>query len=126
MLVLSKKTLIIFVKTKPAHGKWGEHDTRGSMTLFSHLLWFAYGLSMTILTLLNGHLYTEGYIVPLILCVPAPIFHLSLSRNVCSKMLSAFIECCIYLPTLQATYYHMKVNIDRYRASKISFHNVIS
>ena len=59
------------------------------MTPFSHLLSFAYGLYMTTATLLNGHLYTEGYIIFLILCIPVSIFHLSLSRNVCSSMLSA-------------------------------------
>ena len=31
ILVLSKNTLVIFVKTKPEHGKWRKHDTRGSM-----------------------------------------------------------------------------------------------
>ena len=67
---------------------------------------------MTTATLLNGHLYMEGNIIPLILCIPVPIFHLSLSRNVCSKMLSAFIDCCIYLPTLQAAFDYMKPNID--------------
>ena len=67
---------------------------------------------MTTVTLLNGHLNTEGYIIVLILCIPVPIFHLSLSRNVCSKMLSAFIDCCIYSPTLQAIFDHMKPNID--------------
>ena len=44
---------------------------------------------MTTATLLNGHLFTEGYIIFLILCIPVPIFHLFLSGNVCSKMLSA-------------------------------------
>ena len=67
---------------------------------------------MTTATLLNGHLYTEGCIIFLILCIPVPIFHLSLSRNDCSKMLSAFIDCCIYSPTLQAIFDHMKPNID--------------
>ena len=67
---------------------------------------------MTTATLLNGHLYTEDYIIFLILCLPVPIFHLSLSRNVCSKMLPAFIDSCIYSPTLQATFDHMKPNID--------------
>ena len=84
ILVLSKETLIIFVKTKPEHGKWRKHDKRGSMAPFSQMLSFAYGLYMTTATLLNGHLYTEGYIIFLILCIPVPIFHLSLSRNVCS------------------------------------------
>ena len=37
ILVLSKKTLIIFVKTKPEHGKWRKHDARGSMARFSHI-----------------------------------------------------------------------------------------
>ena len=72
---------------------------------------------MTTATLLNGHLYTEDYIIPLILFIPKPIFHLSLSRNVCSKMLSAFIDCCIYSPTLQTTLDHMKLNIDPLRAT---------
>ena len=67
---------------------------------------------MTTATLLNGHLYAEGYITFLILCIPVPIFHLSMSRNDCSKMLSAFIDCCIYSPTLQAIFYHMDTNID--------------
>ena len=67
---------------------------------------------MTTATLLNGHLYTEDYIIPLVLCIPVPIFHFSLSRNVGSKMLSALIDCCIYSPTLQATFNHMKPNID--------------
>ena len=108
ILVLSKKTLIIFVKTKPENGKWRKHDTRGSMTPFSHLLSFAFELYVTTATLLNGHLYTEGYIyIFFILCIPVPIVHLSLSGNVCSKMLSAFIDCCIYSPTLQATFDHM-------------------
>ena len=66
---------------------------------------------MTTATLLNGHLYTESNIIFLILCIPVPIFHLSLSRNDCSKMLSAFIDCCIS-PTLQAIFDHMKPNID--------------
>ena len=66
---------------------------------------------MTTATLLNGHLYTEDYIIPLILCIPVPIFHLSLLRTVCSKMLSAFIDCFIYSPTLHATFDHMKPNI---------------
>ena len=104
ILVLSKKTQINFVKTKPEHSKWRKHGTRGSMAPFSHLLSFAYGLYMTTATLLNGHLYTEGYIIFLILCIPVPKFHLSSSRNVCSKMLSAFIVCCIYSPTLQAIF----------------------
>ena len=63
---------------------------------------------MTTATLLNGHLYTEGYIIFLISCIPVPIFYLSLSRNVCSKMLSAFIDSCIYSPALQAIFDHMK------------------
>ena len=67
---------------------------------------------MTTATLLNGHLYTEGYIIFLILCIQVPIVHLSLSRDVCSKMLSAFIDSCIYSPTLQAIFDHMKTNID--------------
>ena len=67
---------------------------------------------MTTATLLNGHFYTEGYIIFLILCIPAPIFHLSLSRNVCSKMMSAFIDSCVYSPTLQAVFDHLKPNID--------------
>ena len=67
---------------------------------------------MAIAALLNGHLYNEDYIIPLILYIPVPIFHLSLSRNVCSKMLFAFIDCCIYSPTLQANVDHMKPNID--------------
>ena len=67
---------------------------------------------MTTATLLNGHLYTEGYIIFLILSIPVPIFHLSLSRNDCSKMLPAFIDCCIYSPTPQAIFDHMKPNID--------------
>ena len=41
ILVLSKETLIIFVQTKPEHGKWRKHDTRESMAPFSHLLSFA-------------------------------------------------------------------------------------
>ena len=103
---------MIFVKTKPEHGKRRKRDTRGSMAPFSHLLSFAYGLYMTTVTLLNGHLYTEDYIIPLILCIPVPIFHLSLSRNVCSKMLSAFIDCFIYSSQLQVTFDQMKPNID--------------
>ena len=67
---------------------------------------------MATATLLNGHLYTEGCLIFLILCIPVSIFHLSLSGNVCSKMLSAFIDCCIYSPTLQANFDHMKPNID--------------
>ena len=97
ILVLYKKTLIIFVKTKPEQGKWPKHDTRGSMTPFSHLLSFAYGLYMTTATLLNGHLYTEDYIIFLIFCLPVPIFHLCLSRHVCYKMLSSFIDSCIHI-----------------------------
>ena len=61
-----------------------KHDARGSMASFSHLPSFAYGLYITTATLLNGHMYTEGYIIFHILCKPVPIFHLSLSRNVCS------------------------------------------
>ena len=79
------------------HGKRQKHDTRGSMTPFSHLLSFAYGLYMTTATLLNGHLYTEDYIIPLILCIPVTIFHLSLSRNV-------VLKCCLFLST--AAYIH--------------------
>ena len=67
---------------------------------------------MTTVTLLNGHLYTEDYIIFLILCIPVPILHLFLSRNVCSKMLSAFIDFCIYSLTLQAIFDHMKIYID--------------
>ena len=67
---------------------------------------------MTTATLLNGHLYTEGYIIFLNLGIPVPLFHLFLSRNVCSKMLSAFIDSCINSPTLQAAFDHMKPNID--------------
>ena len=67
---------------------------------------------MATATLLNGHLYTEGYIKFRSLCIPVPIFHLFLSRNVCSKMVCAFIDCCIYSPTLQAIFDHMKPNID--------------
>ena len=63
---------------------------------------------MTTATLLNSYLYTEDYIIPLILCIPVPIYHLSLPRNVCSKMLSASIDCCVYSPTLHATFDHMK------------------
>ena len=74
ILVLSKKILITFVKTKPVRGKWRKHDTRGSMAPFSHLLWLAYGLYMTTATLLNGHLYSECYFIALILCIPTPIF----------------------------------------------------
>ena len=70
--------------------------------MLSHLLSFAYGLYMTIATLLNGHLYTEGYIFFSHFMHTSAIFQLSLSRNDCSKMLSAFIDCCIYSPTLQA------------------------
>ena len=99
IIVLSKKTLIVFVKTKPEHDKWRKHDTRGSMKPFSHLLLFAYRLYMTTATLLNGHLYTQGYIIILILCIPVPIFHQFLSRNVCSKMLFVFIDYCIYSHT---------------------------
>ena len=72
---------------------------------------------MTTATLLNGHLYTEGYIIFLILCIPVPIVHLSQSRNVCSKMISAFIDCSIYSPTLQAIFDHMKPNIGPLRAT---------
>ena len=85
VLVLSKKPLIFFVKTKVEHGKWWKNDTRGSIAPFNHLLSFAYGLYITTATLLNGHLYTEGYIIVFILCIPVPIFHLSLSRNVVLK-----------------------------------------
>ena len=112
IIKLSKKTLIIFVKTKPEPSKWRKHATRGSMKPFSHLLSFAYGLYMTTATLLNSHLYTECFIIVLILCIPVVIFHLSVSRNVRSEMLSAFIDCCIYSPTLQAIFDHMKPNID--------------
>ena len=157
VLLLSKKTLIIFVKTKPERGKWGKHDIRWSIAPFSHLLSFACGLYMTTATLLNGHLYTECYKILLNLCTSVPVFHIALSRNVCSKMLSAlstpayihlhymlvwafetkhlslksnlnlipkchklthisffpyFIDCCIYSPTLQAIFDHMKPNID--------------
>ena len=91
----------------------GENMTHvGAWNPFSHLLSFAYGLYMTTATLLNGHLYNEDYLIPLILCMPVRVFHLSLSRNVCSKMLSAFIDSCIYSPTLQDTFDHMKPNID--------------
>ena len=112
ILVLSKNTLVIFVKTKPEHGKWRKHDTRGSMESVQSLAVVRYGLYMTTATLLNGHLYNEDYLIPLILCIPVRVFHLSLSRNVCSKMLSAFIGSCIYSPTLQDTFDHMKPNID--------------
>ena len=112
ILVPSKKTLIDFVKTKPELGKWRKHDTHGSMAPFSHLLYFASVLYMTAATLLNGHLNTECYIIFLILCIPVSIFHIYLSRNVCSKMLSAFIDSCIYSPTLQAIFDYMKPNID--------------
>ena len=57
ILVLSKETLIFFVKTKPEHCKWRKHDTRGSMAPFSHLLSFAFGLYMTTATLLNGKVF---------------------------------------------------------------------
>ena len=67
---------------------------------------------MTTETLLNGHLYTEGYIIFAHLCIPVPIIHLSLSRAVCSKMMSAFIDSCICSPTLQAIFDHMKPNIN--------------
>ena len=67
---------------------------------------------MTTATLLNGHLYTEDSIIFLILCLPVTIFHLYLSKNDCSKMLSAFTDSCIYSLTLQATFDHMKPNID--------------
>ena len=32
---------------------------------------------MTTATLLNGHLFIEGFIIALILCIPAPIFQLT-------------------------------------------------
>ena len=67
---------------------------------------------MTTATLLKVHLYTEEYIIFLILCLPVTIFHLYLSKNVFSKVLSAFIDSCIYSPTLKATFDHMKPNID--------------
>ena len=67
---------------------------------------------MTYVALLNGHLYTEDYIIFLILRIPVPILRLFLSRNVCSKTLSAFIDSCIYSPTLQAIFDYMKPNID--------------
>ena len=92
ILVLSMKTLITFVQTKPEHDKWRKHDTRGSMAPFNHMLSFAYVLYMTTATLLNGHLYTEGYIFFLILCIPVPKVQISLSRIVCSK-------CCLLLST---------------------------
>ena len=72
---------------------------------------------MTTATLLNGHLYTEGYVIFLNLGIPVPIFHLSLSRNVYSKLLSDFIDSCIYLPILQAIFDHMKPNIDPQKAT---------
>ena len=75
ILVLSRIIIIIiFVKTKPEHGKYRKHDTRGSMAPFSHLLSFAYGLYMTTATLLNGHLCTVGYIIHLIVCIPVQYF----------------------------------------------------
>ena len=92
ILVLSKKTIIVFVKTKPEQGKWQKHDTCVSIAPFSHLLSFAYGLYMTTSTLLNSQLFTEGYIIFLILCIPVPIFHIFLSRNV-------VLKCCLLLST---------------------------
>ena len=67
---------------------------------------------MTTSTLLNGHLYTEGYIIFLIVCIPMPIFHLSLSRNVCSKMLSAILTSAYIHPHYRLFFDHMKLNID--------------
>ena len=112
ILVLFKKTLILFVKTKPEHGKWRKHDTRGNMTPFSHLLSFAYGLYMTTATLLNGHLYTEGYITFFILCIPVSIFHLSPLKKRLFLNAVCYIDSCIYSPKLQAIFDHMKPNID--------------
>ena len=78
--MLSKKILIAYVKTKPSSGKCQKFEnmrTRGSMAPFSHLLWLAYGFYMTTATLLNSHLYTDCYLIALILCIPAPIFRLT-------------------------------------------------
>ena len=83
-----------------------EHDTVQSLAVLR------LRIVQTSATLLNSHLYTEGYIIVLNLGIPVPIFHLSLSRKVCSKMLSAFIDSCIRLPTLQAIFDHMKPKID--------------
>ena len=83
-----------------------EHETVQSLAVTQ------YRLYMTTATLLNSHLYTECFIIVLILCIPVVIFHLSVSRNVRSEMLSAFIDCCIYSPTLQAIFDHVKPNID--------------
>ena len=53
-----------------------------------------------------------------ILCIPAAIFRpttsfrLSLARNVCPKMVSAFIVCCIYSHALQDTFDQMEPIID--------------
>ena len=47
------------------------------MTPFSHLLLFTYGLYMTTATLLNGHLYTDGFIIALNLCIPMLMFRLT-------------------------------------------------
>ena len=102
ILVLSKNTLVIFVKTKPEHGKWRKHDNVGAWNPFSHLLSFAYGLYMTTATLLNGHLYNEDYLIPLILCIPVRVFHLSLSRTF-------VLKCCLLLST--AAYIHLRYRI---------------
>ena len=99
ILVLSKKTIICLVKTKPEHRKWQKHDTWVSIALFSHLLSFAYGLYIKTLTLLNSHLFTEGYIIFLILCIPVPMFHIFLSRNV-------VLKCCLLLSTPAYIYPH--------------------
>ena len=67
---------------------------------------------MTTVTLLNGHLYTEGYIIFLIICIPVPIFHLLFCQE------TFVLNCCLllltpaYIRTLQAIFDHMKTNID--------------
>ena len=120
MLVLSKKIIINFVKTKSVRGKWRKHDTRGSMAPFSHLLRLAYGLYMTTANLLNGHLHTEcffncsHFIHTSANMSSHNLFLFSCQENICPKMLPAlkFIVCCLYSPSLQTIFDLMKTNID--------------
>ena len=67
---------------------------------------------MTTANLLNGHLYTEGHIFF------SHFMHTSanISPFLVKKRLFlndvCYIDCCIYSPTLQAIFDHIKPNID--------------
>ena len=71
---------------------------------------------MTTATLLNGHLYTEGFIIAQFMHTSGNIsthnFISILSRHQCPKMLCAFIIFCIYLHALQTTSDHMEAIND--------------